>query len=163
MPLFEPNLLEQISRELKVEICSKTRQDKIGDLPAGFCGNLSSYMMDLIISDSDNIDFIFIKRNNEVCGMLFVEKEICPEHASWWVLRLVCNNQFGDCKGVATLLVKCYIQCLKATSQPMGVLELYDGMKNIKAYNLYYKEGFRIDPAFLCTALGSPIIMTIEI
>ena len=161
MSLFDPSLVDTFTKAKQSIIYTKNGQpfEPLGAIPAAMCPKFSTYMMDLIADES--VDFIFVRKEGVLCGILLAELDVCGKHAPFWTIRLLCAN-YTDSRatGVASLLTGCYCWHLKNLGQPIGLLELGGGFDNIRAYCLYAKYGFLPAPHFRCKNMTNVILST---
>lgn len=141
-----------------LRIFTKASPEPLGKIPAGLGGRFGSYLMETI--NDPAVDFIFIKREGALDGILCAELDRCGAHPPLWTVRLVCTNYLDEgCKGVAAVLMACYCRHIKRLNQPYGLLELAGGFANIRAYCLYTKFGFRPAADFTCRSMTNVVMV----
>lgn len=137
----------QLDSQLKIKFIQR-----LGSLCGGVKKGLDEYLLDSIeqahdprYKDSDiSIDYVYIRdTRGKVCAILLAHRGECQEVPSWWTVRLICNKQEENCKGMAAKLLGLYTYSLKIKQvQKYGLLEIADNYENIAGYCLYSRFGF---------------------
>jgi hypothetical protein len=125
---------------------------RLGSLCGGIKQGLDEYLLDSIEHSHNpiyntvdiSIDYVYIRdTRGKVCAILLAHRGECQEVPSWWTVRLICNKQEENCKGMAAKLLGLYTYALKIKQvQKYGLLEIADNYENIAGYCLYSRFGF---------------------
>lgn len=93
------------------------------------------------------------KKMRHILGFIIVEKGECKKLPNVYSINLICSKSALDYKVYkksinernrikGSILLGAYIHCIKKIKQPIGILELANGYKNINGFFSYSRMGF---------------------
>ena len=80
----------------------------------------------------------------KIVGFLIAQRGECPKYPNAYSVNLICARE----KGISSMLMGCYMYCIKRHSRYMqkGLLELAGAYDNLNGFCAYRKMGYVFDP-----------------